>query len=182
MPPYIGKGLVTECHPAAQLSASLWLRPWRGSRSSLSLCLGVGYFVKCICPLDRHIQGICPRLASNTFVERGFAWCGWWRPCVAGITPVSSLCRSCRAPATFNKAMVKGFRHPRWLGPSVEKISAGCWHSRLFGQSRPPRPDVALIPGASPGRSLYPWPTQIVIPTTLAPKTGEVSWESMGLR
>jgi hypothetical protein len=29
--------------------------------------------------------------------------------CVAGITPVSSLCRSYRAPATFNKAMVKGF-------------------------------------------------------------------------
>jgi hypothetical protein len=26
-----------------------------------------------------------------------------------GVTPVSSLCRSCRAAATFNKAMVKGF-------------------------------------------------------------------------
>jgi hypothetical protein len=28
---------------------------------------------------------------------------------VASVTPVSSLGRSCRAPATFNKAMVKGF-------------------------------------------------------------------------
>jgi hypothetical protein len=28
---------------------------------------------------------------------------------MAGVTPVSSLCRSCRDPATFNKAMVKGF-------------------------------------------------------------------------
>jgi hypothetical protein len=28
---------------------------------------------------------------------------------VAGVTPVSRLCRSCRAPATFNKAIVKGF-------------------------------------------------------------------------
>jgi hypothetical protein len=63
-------------------------------------------------PLDRHIRGICPRLASDSFVERGFAWCGWcgwWRPCVAGVTPVSKLCHYCRAPATFNKVMVKGF-------------------------------------------------------------------------
>jgi hypothetical protein len=74
-----------------------------------ALCLGTGYFIKCPCPLDQHIRGICPRLASDSFVERGFAWCGWWRPCVAGVTPVSSLCRSCRAPAGFNKARVKGF-------------------------------------------------------------------------
>jgi hypothetical protein len=60
-------------------------------------------------PLDRHIRGICPRLASDPFVEEELAWCGWWRPCMAGITPVSSLCRSCRDPATFDKAMVKGF-------------------------------------------------------------------------
>jgi uncharacterized protein (TIGR03382 family) len=60
-------------------------------------------------PLDRHIRGICPRLASDLFVEKGFAWCGWWRSCVAGVTPLSSLCRSCWDPATFNKAMVKGF-------------------------------------------------------------------------
>jgi Synergist-CTERM protein sorting domain-containing protein len=60
-------------------------------------------------PLDRHIRGICPRLASDPFVERGFAWSGWWRPCVAGVTLVSSLGRSCRDPATFNKALVKGF-------------------------------------------------------------------------
>jgi hypothetical protein len=34
----------------------------------------------------------------------------------------------------------------------------------------------------SAGRWFCPWPTQIVIPTTLAPETGEVSWVSMGLR
>jgi hypothetical protein len=39
-----------------------------------------------------------------------------------------------------------------------------------------------VIPGTSAGRGLCPWPTQIVIPTTLAPETGEVSWDSMGLR
>jgi hypothetical protein len=143
------------------------MQPWHGSCSSLSLCLGAGYFIKCLCPLDRHIRGICPRLASDPFMERGFAWCGWWRPCVAGVTRVSSLCHSCRAPATFNKAMVKRFRHPRRLGPLVEKISASCWHSRIFGQSRPPRPNVAVIPGTSTGWSLCPWPTQIVIPTTV---------------
>jgi hypothetical protein len=32
------------------------------------------------------------------------------------------------------------------------------------------------------GRWLCPWPTQIVISMTLAPKTGKVSWSSMGLR
>jgi hypothetical protein len=32
------------------------------------------------------------------------------------------------------------------------------------------------------GRRICPWPTLEVIPTTLAPKTGEVSWVSMGLR
>jgi hypothetical protein len=34
----------------------------------------------------------------------------------------------------------------------------------------------------SAGRRLCPWPTLEVIPTTLAPETGEVSWVSMGLR
>jgi hypothetical protein len=38
------------------------------------------------------------------------------------------------------------------------------------------------IPGTSVGRRLCPWPTLEVIPTTLAPETGEVSWVSMGLR
>jgi hypothetical protein len=28
---------------------------------------------------------------------------------MAGVTPVSSLCRSYRAPASFNKASVRGF-------------------------------------------------------------------------
>jgi hypothetical protein len=60
-------------------------------------------------PLDRHIRGICPWFASDPFVGEGLARCGWWRSCVAGVTLVPSLCRSCRDPATFNKASVKGF-------------------------------------------------------------------------
>jgi hypothetical protein len=38
------------------------------------------------------------------------------------------------------------------------------------------------IPGTLAGRWICPWPTQIVIPTTLAHEAGEVSWDSMGLR
>jgi hypothetical protein len=42
--------------------------------------------------------------------------------------------------------------------------------------------NAVVIPGTSAGRWLCPWPTQIVIPTTLATETGEVSWVSMRLR
>jgi hypothetical protein len=87
--------------------ASPWPRYWRGSRFSLFLYLSAGYFIKCSCPLDWHIRGICPRLASDPFMERRFAWCGWWWPSVAGVIAVSSLCRSCRAPASFNKAFIR---------------------------------------------------------------------------
>jgi hypothetical protein len=71
--------------------------------------LGRKLLYKAPFPLDQHIWGICPRLASDPFVEEGMAWCDWWRPCVAGVTLVFSLCRSCRDPATFNKVMVNGF-------------------------------------------------------------------------
>jgi hypothetical protein len=67
-------------------------------------------------PLDRHIWGICPQIASDPFVEEGLARFGWWRSCVAGVTPVSSLYRSRRDPATFNKASVKGFVAPAGSG------------------------------------------------------------------
>jgi hypothetical protein len=39
-----------------------------------------------------------------------------------------------------------------------------------------------LISGMLAGRSCCLWHTQVVIPMTLAPETGEVSWDSMGLR
>jgi hypothetical protein len=101
---------------------------------------------------------------------------------VAGVTPVSGLCRSCRVPATFNKVSVGRLRCLRRLGPPALKMLAGCWRSRPFGRSRPPRPGVTVISRTLAGRWLCPWPTQIVIPMTLAPETGEVSWDSMGLQ
>jgi hypothetical protein len=70
----------------------------------------------------------------------------------------------------------------RRLGPLRMKSPAGCWRSRPFVRSRPLRPNAVVIPGTSADRWLCPWPTQIVIPTTLAPETGEVSWVSVGLR
>jgi hypothetical protein len=71
--------------------------------------LGRRLLYKAPFPLDRHIWGICPRFASDPFVEEGLARSGWWRPGMAGITPVSSLYRSSEDPPTFNKALVKGF-------------------------------------------------------------------------
>jgi hypothetical protein len=82
-------------------------------------------------PLDRHIRGICPRFASDPFVEEGLARCDWWRPCVAGVTPVSSLCRSCRDPATFNKVSVKV------LSSSPARASDGEDVCRLLAQPVP---------------------------------------------
>jgi hypothetical protein len=80
------------------------------------------------------------------------------------------------------KQPLEEFRRLHWLGfPTVES-SAGYWCSRPFGRSRPLWPNTVEIPGMSVGRWLCPWPTRIVIPTTLAPETGEVSWVSMGLR
>jgi hypothetical protein len=70
----------------------------------------------------------------------------------------------------FIKHLLEGFRHLHQLGPLMMKMPASCWRSRPFSQSRPLWPDVMVIPSISVGRWLCPWPTQIVIPTTLAPK------------
>jgi hypothetical protein len=74
----------------------------------------------------------------------------------------------------------------RWSPASVDllvvKMSASCWRNWLFGRSRPPWPGVAVILGTSADIWLCPWPTQKVIPMTLALITGEVSWDSMGLQ
>jgi hypothetical protein len=80
------------------------------------------------------------------------------------------------------KQPLEEFRRLRWLGLPTVESPAGCWCSRPFGRSRPLWPNAVEIPETSSGRWLWPWPTRIVIPTTLAPETGEVSWVSMGLR
>jgi hypothetical protein len=59
---------------------------------------------------------------------------------VAGVTPVSSLCRSCRDPATFDKASVKGF---------IVFAGLGLWWRR----SQP----AAGAAGSSVGAGLLGW-------------------------
>jgi hypothetical protein len=80
-------------------------------------------------------------------------------------------------------------RHSRWRNlifiarlwlSSVESL-AGCWHSRPFSWCRSSLPDAVETPGTPAGRQRCPRHTPEVIPTTLAPKTGEVSWACMGL-
>jgi hypothetical protein len=97
---------------------------------------------------------------------------------------------SCWSPASVDlvgatmlliKRPLEGFCHLCRLSPVMMKSPAGCWRSRPFGRSRPLWPVVLVILGTSAGRWLCPWPTQTVIPMTLALETGEVSWVSMGL-
>jgi hypothetical protein len=108
-----------------------------------------------------HMLPTMPRILS----WRRVLPVGWWRPSVAGVTLVSYLCRSCRGRAALGKASVGGFHRLRRLGPLMMKSPSGCWCSRPFGRSRPLWPNVAVIPGTSAGRWLYPWPTQLFIPT-----------------
>jgi hypothetical protein len=86
-------------------------------------------------PLGSAYPGYMPPVCLRSFRGGGLARCGWWRPCVAGVTPISSLCRSSRDLATFNKASIEGFRRLCQLGPPVVKMSACCWRSRLLGRS-----------------------------------------------
>jgi hypothetical protein len=64
---------------------------------------------------------------------------------------------------------------------SVESL-AGYLHSWPFGLSRSSHPNAVEIPGTPAGRLHSPWHAPEVIPTTLVPETGEVSWVCMGLR
>jgi hypothetical protein len=99
---------------------------------------------------SEHMLPVC----LGSFHEGGLSRCGWWRPSMAGVTLVSGLCRSCRGHVAFDKAPVGGF------SSSLPSQTSGHEDaSRLLAQP-------ALR--ASAGRWLCPWPTQIVIPTTLS--------------
>jgi hypothetical protein len=152
-------------------------------------CPAAGFFVAAA--LARVLLPSAPlpgrRLLYKVPLSPGPAYPGYMPPTRLGSFRGEGVCLVQLVEA------VRGWRHsglqplpllsgPCRLGPSVEKISASCWRSRFFGRSWPPRLGVAVIPGTSAGKLLCPWPTQIVIPMTLAPETGEVSWDSMGLR
>jgi hypothetical protein len=67
-----------------------------------------------------------------------------------------------------------------WL--SLVESPAGCERSRPISWSGSFLLDAVGTPGTPAGRPRRPWHTPEVIPTTLAPETGEVSWACMGLR
>jgi hypothetical protein len=80
------------------------------------------------------------------------------------------------------KRPLEEFHRLRQLGLSSVKSPAGCRRSRPFRWSQPLWLSAVEIPRMLAGRWLCPWPTLVVIPTTLAPKTGKLSWVSMGLQ
>jgi hypothetical protein len=150
--------------------------------SSLTPLSDDGNFIKCFSHLDRHLRGICPVLCLGSFREEGSC------PLIGG---GRAWLASRLSPASVNlvgarlllaKQPLEEFRRLRRLGLPAAELPAGCWRSRTFDRSWPFWPSAVEIPGTSAGRGFCPWPTRIVIPTTLAPETSEVSWVSMGLR
>jgi hypothetical protein len=150
--------------------------------SSLTPLSNDGNFIKCISPWDWHLRGICPMLCLGSFRgESSYPLIGGGQAWLA----------SCLSPASVDlvkvrlllaKQPLEEFHRLLQLRLPAAELLAGYWRSRPFGRSQPFWPSAVEIPGTSAGRWFCPWPTRIVIPMTLAPKTGEVSWVSMGLR
>jgi hypothetical protein len=100
---------------------------------------------------------------------------------MASVTVVFGLCHFCLVPVGFNKVLVRSFFIAAGSGRQRREHWATARAASPFTLSQPHWPVVVLIPGTLAGRSLCLWPTQVVVPMTLAPETGEVSWNSMGL-
>jgi hypothetical protein len=138
---------------------------------------------KALFPLDRHIRGICPQLASDPFMEEGLLGA------VSAVGGGRASLASLRSPAYVTLVGTLQPLIKRWLKVSS---SSSAWSfggedlSRMLAQ-----PVLRSKPAFSAGchgergtladKLLCPWPTQIIIPMTLTPETGEVSWDSMGL-
>jgi hypothetical protein len=144
-----------------------------------------------------------PALAK-TLYKVSFPWTGIWRayPLAFASDPIvgkglrsligwtwswrSSLLLC--APIGLVGAVLLLARQPLGSFVSIARLqsssesSAGRWRSRPFKWSRSSRAGAAGIPRTPAGLLPGPWCAPKVIPTTLAPETGEVSWASMGLR
>jgi hypothetical protein len=120
--------------------------------------------------------------ASDPVVGKGLhpliGWSWSWR---------SSLL-SCASAALVGtvpllaRQLLRGLVFIARLRLSSAESPAGCWRSRPFGRSRSSRAETVGTPGMPAGILPGPWCAPEVIPTTLTPETGEVSWASMGLR
>jgi hypothetical protein len=117
-PSYIGGGLVTICRPAAWLPASPWLRSWHGSRSSLSLCLGVGCFIKRLFPwtviFGVYALGL-PQILS------------WRKGLLGAVSGGRAWLASLRSPASIDLLRTLQPLIKRWLNVSSSSLA------RAFG-------------------------------------------------
>jgi hypothetical protein len=124
-------------------------------------------FIKCLFPLDRHLRGISPLLCLGSF--RGGGSC----PLIGGCRawPASRLNPASvdlvRVVPLLVKEPLEEFHRLLRLGLPTVESPAGCRRSRPFGRSRTLWPNTVGIPGTSAGRWLCPWPTRIVIFTTM---------------
>jgi hypothetical protein len=132
--------------------------------------------------LDRHLGGICPPFCLGSFHGEGSCslvggvWT-WLTSCPSFVSV--DLVRA--RPLSTKQSLEESCLLARlWL--SSAESPAGCWRSQPFGQSRSSCPSAVEILGTPADRQRCPWHTPEVIPMTLAPKTGEVSWVSMGLQ
>jgi hypothetical protein len=95
-----------------------------------------GDFIKCICPLDRHLRGICSPFCLGSF--RGEGSC----PLIGGDRAWLASCLSpasvdlVRAKLLLAKQPLEECHHLRWLWLSSVESPADCWRSRSFDRSR----------------------------------------------
>jgi hypothetical protein len=119
----------------------------------LPLCLGASYFIKSLCSLDRHIRGICARLASDPFVERGLlSAVGGGRAWLASLRSPASA-----APIRPLQSLIK--HRLQALSSSPAWASSGEDHGRLLAQ-------LALKPASLAGCHGDPWDVsrQVALP------------------
>jgi hypothetical protein len=101
---------------------------------------------------------------------------------VAGVIPSLASVAPVGADLLSARQLLGSFVFIAQLQFSSVESSAGCWRSRPFGRNRSSRAEAVGTPGTPAGILLGLWHAPLVIPMTLAPKTGEVSWAGMGLR
>jgi hypothetical protein len=123
-----------------------------------------------------------PSLLPWILLWGGLLLADWLSPGVACVTPVLCLCRSCRGQATFGEMAVgrvlsfsPGSSSPRWSRQPAAGAAGPLARAGPLDLARGDSWDASR-------QTALPLAYTGVIPTTLAPETGEVSWASMGLR
>jgi hypothetical protein len=164
-------------------AGSPWLHLRRDLLALLCPRLTVALYKAPFPPLDRHLGGICPPFCLGSF--RGEGSCslvGGVRSWQASLPSFASVDLVGARPLSAIQPLEDSCLHRPALALLAVESPAGCWRSWPFSWSRSSLLDAVETPGMPAGRQRCPWHTPEVIPMTLAPKTGEVSWACMGLR